>query len=164
MGICMWWRSGRYSMDIRKCWCSLSTTRIHQRRLVVILYIMWCACVQYVTSIILVNNTGITCCVLIIDSYDPVSLQMSLVVYPVHYRFVHCTGVEKRLIDCEHGDTNVTHQQCVKNGNYKYGVAACTTSDLYIIIILTTVCFFIIYFFLLSRTCGMQWSWCNKDY
>ena len=55
-------------------------------------------------------------------------------VLPVHYRFVQCTGVEKRLIDCAHGEYPATHLNCryKKNDNdieeYRYGAVRCSKS------------------------------------
>ena len=66
------------------------------------------------------------------------SSQVSIT-FPVHYHFLQCTGVERRLIDCAHGDTDVAHAQCKKDSNYKYGAAACTTSNLYTQIYFTSI-------------------------
>lgn len=55
---------------------------------------------------------------------DPISSDI-----PVHYQFVYCTGVEKRLIDCAHGDTaGLTHNSCRRGNRYRYGAVTCSTS------------------------------------
>ena len=51
-------------------------------------------------------------------------------VLPVHYRFVQCTGVEKRLIDCAHGMSPADHEDCKRNkvDKYLYGTVTCSES------------------------------------
>ena len=52
---------------------------------------------------------------------------------PIHYRYIRCTGVEKRLIDCAHGETTsspINHNLCRRNiggtPRYMYGVVTCS--------------------------------------
>lgn len=67
----------------------------------------------------------------LIDSYTPVpelDEQVS-VINRVNFHYLYCTGTEKRLIDCAHGDTDVHHGHCKVGSVFKYGVATCTTSN-----------------------------------
>ena len=45
---------------------------------------------------------------------------------PVHYNFVQCTGVEKRLIDCSHGASPSAHEKCKGSVKFRYAAASCS--------------------------------------
>ena len=65
---------------------------------------------------------------LILSSDDQASISQPPNDLPVHYRFVQCTGVEKRLIDCAHGEYPATHEDCKEDSEYRYGAVRCPKS------------------------------------